>query len=133
MSWSKTKAQQELEDKMLAKLIKRGLAKNADPKDELSRNCRRYIELKERIEKLTAEYDALNSYIKSKVEQRGETLLVPDLKDDSISYTLIIKNSTQSRLDSTKAKKYLTDEQIVECTNTIPIESLSIKEVAKVA
>lgn len=133
MAWGKTKAQQELEDKMMARLIKRGLAKNNNPKEELSRNCRRYLELKEHIDKLTAEYDALNSYIKSKVEQRGETILVPDLKDDTISYTVVIKNSTQNRLDSTKARAFLTEEQIAECTNTIDIESLSIKEVAKVA
>ena len=133
MSWSKSKEQQALEDAMLAKLVKRALSKNSDPTRELSKNCRRYLELKGRIEKLTAEYDALNSYIKSKVEQRDETLLVPDLKDDSISYTLIIKASKQNRLDTTKAKAYLTDEQIAKCTNCISVESLSIKEVAKVA
>lgn len=133
MAWSKTKAQQALEDEMMKRLVKRGLMKNSNPQNELSRNCRRYIELKEKIEKLTAEYDALNSYIKGQVEQRGETLLVPDLKDESINYTLVIKPMHQTKLDTTKARAYLSDEQIAECSYTIDTESLSIKEVAKVA
>ena len=133
MAWEKTKEQKALEEAMMARLIKRGLAKNSDPKEELSRNCRRYLELKERIDKLNAEYNALNSYIKSKVTQRGETLLVQDVKDPNVNYTLIIKAGHQTKLDTTKAKSFLSDKQIAECSYTINTESLSIKEVAKVA
>lgn len=132
MAWEKTKEQKELEAKMLAKLIKRG-ASNNNPVDELSKNCRRYVKLKEQIDKLNAEYSALNSYIKSKVTQRGETLLVQDVKDANVNYTLIIKAGHQTKLDTTKAKSFLSDEQIAECSYTINTESLSIKEVAKVA
>lgn len=133
MAWGKTKAQQELEDKMMARLIKRGLAKNNNPKEELSRNCRRYLELKSKIEALQAEYDAINSYLKQTVTQRSEPLLVPDLKDDNIGYTLVITPAHQTKLDTTKAKALLTEEEIAQCSYTISFENLSIKEVSKVA
>lgn len=133
MSWNKTKEQQALEEAMLAKLVKRGSKKDADPAEELSRNCRRYLELKSKIEALQAEYDAINSYLKQTVTQRSETLLVPDLKDDNIGYTLVIKPAHQTKLDTTKAKALLTEEEIAQCSYTINFENLSIKEVSKVA
>lgn len=133
MSWGKTKAQEAMEKEMLDRLIKRGLSKNNDPKNELSRNCRRYLELKSKIETLQAEYDAINSYLKQTVTQRGETLLVPDLKDDNIGYTLVITPAHQTKLDTTKAKALLTEEEIAQCSYTINFENLSIKEVSKVA
>lgn len=133
MSWGKTKAQEAMEKEMLDRLIKRGLSKNNDPKNELSRNCRRYLELKSKIETLQAEYDAINSYLKQTVTQRSETLLVPDLKDDNIGYTLVITPAHQTKLDTTKAKALLTEEEIAQCSYTINFENLSIKEVSKVA
>lgn len=133
MSWGKTKAQEAMEKEMLDRLIKRGLSKNNDPKNELSRNCRRYLELKSKIETLQAEYDAINSYLKQTVTQRSETLLVPDLKDDNIGYALVIKPAHQTKLDTTKAKALLTEEEIAQCSYTINFENLSIKEVSKVA
>jgi len=81
----------------------------------------RYAALKGQIDALTAELDAVKSSIKA--------LGQPVIEGDHCTVTLSL--SERCSLDSTAAKKLLTEAQIAACTKTSLVETIRVK--AKVA